>query len=581
MSSQPALPTRISRFPSTSIALTALLLCSSAYSAPPTETTDQLIVRFDSPSAAGNLRAIGLSRTINQRLTHQRRTAGGADVYKLDQHQQLAQVRGLATALEAVSGVSYAEADQLLQPVLVAPDDQFYGSAQWHYQAGPGGIDAPSAWAAFDPTTTTPVYVAVLDTGYRPHVDLVDNLVDGADLIDDSVVANDGDGRDMDALDPGDWTLSNGCGGGSPARNSSWHGTHVSGTIAASTHNGSGVAGVTYNMAKVVPVRVLGRCGGYLSDIADGIRWAIGQPVSGLADNAHPARVINMSLGGSGSCGTTYQNAINSAVTAGASVVVSAGNSNADAGSFRPANCDNVISIAATNIDGGRSYYSNYGAVVDLAAPGGEMNADATKGIASTLNDGDQAPGDDIYVYYQGTSMAAPHVSGIAALMLLKNPSLTPSEVEAVLISSSRPFPAGCSGCGAGIVHAGAAVAAASGGEIPTAPTSPQLTSVIDNQNGSATLFWNDSDNEEQYQIQRQQKNKRKWSGWADIGTAAADQISYTDQSGSGTFRYQIRASNSFSVSSWSTSSEVTVSDTGSDSGGGDKPIKLCRGRNC
>ena len=244
-------------------------------------------------------------------------------------------------------------------------------------------------------------------------------------------LAADGNGRDADPSDPGDATVAGQCGAGSGASNSSWHGTHVAGSIAAKTNNGVGVA---FN-AKIVPVRVLGKCGGYPSDIADAIIWASGGAVSGVPANANPARVINMSLGGGGACANTSQNAINSARSRGTVVVVAAGNSNADASGANPANCPGVVAVAATNRSGGRAYYSNYGAVVDVAAPGGDART-AGGGILSTLNAGTTTPGADSYAFYQGTSMAAPHVAGVAALMLSKTPGLTPTRSRA---PSSRP----------------------------------------------------------------------------------------------------------------------------------------------
>jgi serine protease len=168
--------------------------------------------------------------------------------------------------------------------------------------------------------------------------------------------------------------------------------------------------------------------------------------------------VLNLSLGGTGSCDTTTQNAINSARSRGAVVVVAAGNSNVNASNANPANCAGVITVAATGRSGGKASYSNYGANVDVAAPGGDSGA----GILSTLNAGQTTPAADNYAYYMGTSMATPHVAGVAALMLSKNPNLTPDEVEAKLKSSARAFPAACSGCGAGIVDAAAAVNAVS-----------------------------------------------------------------------------------------------------------------------
>jgi serine protease len=171
-----------------------------------------------------------------------------------------------------------------------------------------------------------------------------------------------------------------------------------------------------------------------------------------------------MSLGGSGSCDTTTQNAINSARSRGTVVVVAAGNSNANASTTSPANCSGVITVAATNRSGGRSYYSNFGAVVDVAAPGGDTQSGTANGVLSTLNSGTTTPSSDTYAFYQGTSMATPHVAGVVALMLSRNSALTPDELESRLKSSTRAFPATCSQCGTGIVNALAAVNAATDG---------------------------------------------------------------------------------------------------------------------
>lgn len=186
--------------------------------------------------------------------------------------------------------------------------------------------------------------------------------------------------------------------------------------------------------------------------------------MAGVPANANPARVINLSLGGSGACGSTTQTAINGARGRGTVVVVAAGNSNANASGFTPANCSGVITVAATGRTGARAYYSNYGSVVDVAAPGGDMSGGSSNGILSTLNAGTSTPGADNYAYYQGTSMAAPHVAGVVALMLAKNGALTPDEVETKLKGSTRAFPGNCSQCGTGIVDANAAVDAAAGG---------------------------------------------------------------------------------------------------------------------
>ncbi len=246
-------------------------------------------------------------------------------------------------------------------------------------------------------------------------------------------------------------------------RNSSWHGTHVSGTIGALTNNTIGIAGIAPS-AKIQPVRYLGKCGGYTSDRIDAIVWASGGTVSGVPANATPARVINISAGGSGSCSTSSQAAIDDALSRGTVVVVAAGNSNANASGFQPANCGGVITVAATDRNGVRASYSNYGSLVEIAAPGGALTGSASNpDLWSTLNDGVTVPGNPIYFQYAGTSMATPHVAGVAALMLAANPSLTPAQVSALMQLTAHPFGAGgCPlGCGAGIVDAAKAVAAA------------------------------------------------------------------------------------------------------------------------
>ena len=319
---------------------------------------------------------------------------------------------------------------------------------------------------------------AVIDTGIISHADLTGRTVSGYNFISDPVMANNGIGRTADPSDLGDWVTSAesadsssilfGC----PVSSSSWHGSHVSGTIGASSNNSLGVAGINWT-SKILPVRVLGKCGGFTSDIVDGMRWAAGIAVSGVPSNSNPAKVMNLSLGGHYTCDSTWQNAINDVTAAGATVVVAAGNSNADAAGFSPAGCTGVISVAATNRTGGRSYYSNFGASVKIAAPGGAQSfANDPNGILSTLNTGtttpNASPGGDTYIYYQGTSMATPHVTGIVSLLLSRIPTLTPAQILSIIQSSARTFPTGTgsdcatSTCGSGIINAAAAVADAS-----------------------------------------------------------------------------------------------------------------------
>jgi serine protease len=440
--------------------------------------TDRIIVKFKSSSNMGLTSKMSVSQmnTLNQRagasLKHVRRLANGAQLLKVNNSSSIDQVNNVVSALNNDVNVEYAEVDKKMYPMMV-PNDSRYNE-QWQYYESTGGINLPTAW---DTAQGSGVVVAVIDTGYRPHNDLAANILPGYDMISDTTVSQDGDGRDSDASDEGDWSPAGACYTDSPATNSSWHGTHVSGTIAAVTNNSNGVAGVAYN-AKVLPVRVLGRCGGYTSDIADGMIWAAGGSVSGVPANPYPAQVLNLSLGGSGSCSITTQNAINTARSLGATVVVAAGNSNTDASSSNPANCNGVITVAATSRAGGRAYYSNYGSVVDIAAPGGDFSTGSADGILSTLNSGTTSPSADSYAFYQGTSMATPHIAGVAALLYEVDPTITPDEVESTLTSTARSFPATCNQCGAGIVDASAAVDAAGG---VTPPPPPPTGNVLEN----------------------------------------------------------------------------------------------------
>jgi serine protease len=445
--------------------------------------TDRLIVKYkdavDNSKGAVPARAMSAARQallaragqqIGATMRALRATATGADVLQLSRTMSLAEAQALAAELMARDpDVEYAEPDRIMLP-LATPNDPMY-TQQWHYYEAKGGLNLPAAW---DKSTGAGVNVAVIDTGYRPHADLAGQILPGYDFITSAAIAADGNGRDSDASDVGDSTYAGQCGGGLPARDdtSSWHGTHVAGTIAARTNNGVGVAGVAYG-ARILPVRVLGKCGGYTSDIADAMIWASGGAVTGAPANPNKARVLNLSLGGSGACDATTQNAINSARSRGAVVVVAAGNSNVNAANASPANCAGVITVAAVGRTGGKASYSNYGANVDVAAPGGDSGA----GILSTWNAGTTTPAGDNYGYMMGTSMATPHVAGVAALMLAKNPNLTPDEVEAKLKSTARAFPAACSGCGTGIVDANAAVNAVTATVAVAAPAQNEVES--------------------------------------------------------------------------------------------------------
>lgn len=403
--------------------------------------------------SSANSASSAVSLIAGQKTKYIRKMATGAHVVQLIDSMSRGDISQMLSSMQSDPNIEYFEEDRILQ-IMAAPSDPQYNN-QWHYYEATGGLNLPTAW---DSSTGEGVVVAVIDTGITDHADLRANLLPGYDMISDAGIGNDGNGRDSNASDTGDATEANECRANTPSRTSSWHGTHVAGTVAAVANNGVGVAGVAYN-AKIVPVRALGKCGGRTSDIADAMIWAAGGSVPNIPNNPNPAKVLNLSLGGEGACDATSQAAINQAVNLGATVVVAAGNSRENVSNATPANCRNVISVAATNRAGGRASYSNFGNLVDLAAPGGQTSTGRSDGVLSTLNSGRGAPAGDIYEYYQGTSMAAPHVAGAAALLYSLTPSITPSAVEDILQTTSRNFPGSCSGCGAGIVDAAAAVA--------------------------------------------------------------------------------------------------------------------------
>ena len=418
----------------------------------------RLIVKFEQQSSdhrtdkqKSKERIDKISRRLSKKVHHLKKTGLGSDVFEVVNMSKI-EMKLMMVDLNSMDGVAYVEEDQLMQHYF-QPNDTDY-SRQWHYFDQGTSINVEPAW---DRATGNGVVVAVVDTGYRPHADLIDNILPGYDMISDAFIGNDGDGRDNDALDPGDATSADECGSGSPASSSSWHGTHVAGTIAAVTNNNSDVAGVAFD-AKILPIRALGKCGGYTSDITDAIIWAAGGDVSGVPTNLNPAQVINLSLGGSGSCSQTYTAAINSARANGATVVIAAGNSNINASDAVPANCAGIIAVAATGPTGAKAGYSNFGSVVDVAAPGGDTSFGSTGGVLSTLNTGTSGPGVDSLAYYQGTSMAAPHISGIAALLYESDPNATADEIKAAIVDSAGPFLGSCEQCGSGIADASAAI---------------------------------------------------------------------------------------------------------------------------
>jgi serine protease len=427
------------------------------------------------------------------------------DVLIFDQVVSASAAQGIATALEARPDVLWAEPDLRVQIAATPdiPNDPLFPqmSDMW---AGGGASDysikAPLAWGA--QKGSPGVVVAVIDSGIALHPDLNANVVPGYDFISDVAVANDGNGWDPDPADPGDWITSAEASAGEfegcDVTNSSWHGTHVSGTVAAIQDNNLGITGVAPG-AKIQAVRALGKCGGYTSDIVVSITWASGGNVPGVPANPTPAQVINMSLGGDGACTNAYLSAINGAIARGTTVVVAAGNEGEPITNKVPANCSGVIAVTATDSRGQRAEYSNYGVAVGqatIAAPGGDFSVD--NGVLSTHNAGTRGPiypelpGQYVYEALQGTSMATPHVAGAAAL-LYSSGFTSPASVRTTLISSVQPFAVrgtqwDCTTlqCGAGILDAGRLPLAPSA----TVPGAPTGLAAAATSTTTATITW-------------------------------------------------------------------------------------------
>lgn len=373
------------------------------------------------------------------------------------------ELASVAAALAKDPEVEYAEVDKIMYRQMT-PNDSAFASQLWNMKApssAAGAANFVKAWdliASGSAVKGSGVVIAVLDTGYRPHADLASNIVPGHDFVSAAFDRDGTSGWDSDPLDPGDWsTTSDPCG----VSDSSWHGTHIAGIAAAIGNNGTGVIGGAYG-AKILPVRVLGICGGYTSDIVEGMYWAAGLHQVNNTTNPNIAKVINLSLGGEAgvSCGTTEQEAVNAVINAGSVVVAATGNDGSTSAIASPANCTGVIAVTAHTSTGVRDdRYANVGTGTTISAPGTD--------IYSTVNTGAKAPvpspEGDTFAAYSGTSMATPHVAAAAALLYQVLPTITPAQVKSYLTSTARAFPANsyCAGnaaCGAGLLDAYAAV---------------------------------------------------------------------------------------------------------------------------
>lgn len=358
--------------------------------------------------------------------------------------------------------VEYAEPNYVKKGSKFPSDPAFINSLQWNMRI----INLPTAWEI---TTGSPkVIVAVVDSGIRPdHPEIASLLVPGFDFISDPLSSDDGDGIDSDPSDP----LSPIAG---------FHGTHVAGTIAATSNDGKGITGVTWNTS-IMPIRVLGIHGkGSSADIINGVRYAAGLSNSSGKFPEKPAKVINLSLGGSGGCSQAEQDTYTAVRNKGIVIVAAAGNEG-DTGNpiVSPASCQGVIAVGAINPFFEHAAYSGFQPYVFISAPGGDDSNLFLSQILSTLRV--SSSNDPLYTYYQGTSMATPHVSGIIALMLSENPSLTPTQVENIIANTALDLgaPGRDPKFGYGLINAGDAVAAAAGVLTPVIPVAYAIPNLL------------------------------------------------------------------------------------------------------
>ena len=436
--------------------------------------TDRLIVRIKSGAiprqdlSANELAAarerVGrrLQSLTPESIVPLRTMGDGAQVMKLNRRLPLGDINRIAANLARDPDVLEVIPDRLFFPQIV-PTDTLY-PLQWNLTQA-NGINMPTAWDISTGSAST--IVAVLDTGYLNHADLAGRWIGGYDFVSTTDRGNDGNVRDADALDPGDWvtmleSTTAGALFGCPITDSRWHGTAMAGIIAANANN-AGIAGINWS-AKLLPVRVVGKCGGYESDIIDGMRWAAGIAVAGVPDNPNVAKILNVSLAAVGACSGAYQSAVNDVVNKGVAVIAAAGNSASPTSNYSPGNCNGVITVGAVDKFGGLPLsYANTGAEIAVSAPGGSNVA--LGAIATTHDSGTNAAANDsIYLGLTGTSISAAHASGVASLMLAVNPTLKPIQVQNILKYSSRIFPdavplgsvANCntSLCGGGILEA-------------------------------------------------------------------------------------------------------------------------------
>jgi serine protease len=423
--------------------------------------------------------AMSLARRVHLDVRQARQLTPSMHVLYLRKTLYGADVDAALTALRGDAAVKFADPDQRRYPLTLPDDPLFYPSAnasgQWFMltpsvltpTGDAAATDAVSAWSIT--TGSTGIVIADVDTGVRfEHPDLQragfgGRLLPGYDFVSEDLnpttgtalgtylIANDGDGWDPDPSDPGDWIdaadqtnilfPASSC----PIADSSWHGTRVMGLLGALTNNDVGVAGMTWS-AFLLPIRALGKCGGYDSDIIAGMQWAVGMAATGVPDNPYPADLVNLSVGASGSCPSAYADAVATITSMGVLIVASAGNASGPVDA--PGNCAGVLGVAGLRNVGTKVGYSSFGPQVGISAPAGNCvnpSGPCLRSIDTTTNSGLTVPAQSIYTNELnpnlGTSFAAPIVTGIAALMRAVNANLMPAQLIARLQASASPFP--------------------------------------------------------------------------------------------------------------------------------------------
>jgi serine protease len=497
-------------------------------------TIRQMIVKLRNPKAAELTQPLGADRVAafstraGVAMRGFRPMSGNASVLRLDSPMTLSEAKAAAARIAADPEVLYAEPDLPVRAFQTVPPDASFTLREWHFFAPTqvytdraldlsgnkqvlptGGANLPGAWATTQGLSS--IVVALIDSGVAlTHPELAGALLPGFDFVSSDAgglptnfVANDGTGRDNDPTDPGDWISvadktnhPDECDDGDPNQtDSSWHGTHMAGTIVGQWGNGAGsnpppgtsTAGIAPN-ARLLPVRALGKCGGTSSDVADAIVWSAGGTVpGGVPPNPNPARIINLSLGSTGgTCSATYNAAI--AAVSGQALVVAASGNDGVVGVSQPANCPGVLAVTGHAINGDSADYANVGPEVGISSPGG--------GAATQLVTTPAIVDTDIGFYtwssvlfgattpastetggtrsgpavggFTGTSGATANVAAVAALVLSAKPSLTVSELRNAIVNTARPHPPGgfCATgqpgqnmCGRGLLDASAAVA--------------------------------------------------------------------------------------------------------------------------